>query len=168
MFNFVISISNNLLQLLFVEFWGEKLHPCGFLVSWRFNFSQVLWYFQAIGTRFIILKLSSLPNVDARIAVLIRRVLSKVFLWRLCTLNLRRIANIVSELLAWDSLNADLRMGEAARIVEETAFVVEKVALVVEVFAWKLTLVRPLCDITHVLLLVLKVCMTLPVHDTEY
>ena len=58
-----------------------------------------------------------------------------MFLRRLCTLNLRRHSSIVSELLAWDSLNADLRMGEAARIVEEAAFVVEKAALVVEISA---------------------------------
>ena len=48
-----------------------------------------------------------------------------MFLRRLCTLNLRRHASIVSELLAWDSLNTNLRMGEAARIVEEAALVVE-------------------------------------------
>ena len=58
-----------------------------------------------------------------------------MFLRRLCTLNLRRHASIVRELLAWDSLNTNLRMGEAARIVEEAAFVVKEAALVVEIFA---------------------------------
>ena len=57
-----------------------------------------------------------------------------MFLQPLCTLNLCRHANIVSE-LAWDPLIADLRMGEAATIVEEAAFVVKEAALVVEIFA---------------------------------
>ena len=57
-----------------------------------------------------------------------------MFLRRLCTLNLRRHASIVSELLAWDSLNTNLRMGEAARIIEEAAFVMKEAALVVEIF----------------------------------